>query len=99
MSSPIRADAAAGEAPPPDATADIDADVDMADDSAQQANAPAAINGASSSNPDQDMADSAPAVQSTQQNRKDATLREFMSKMDDYAPIVRRALHAQLGDY
>jgi hypothetical protein len=24
------------------------------------------------------------------QNRKDTTLREFLSKMDDYAPIVRR---------
>lgn len=24
-----------------------------------------------------------------QQNRKDVTLREFLSKMDDYAPIVR----------
>jgi transcription initiation factor TFIID subunit 10 len=25
--------------------------------------------------------------------KKDATLREFLSKMDDYAPIVRRSRH------
>jgi hypothetical protein len=28
-------------------------------------------------------------------NRKDATLREFISKMDDYAPIVRASLPAR----
>jgi hypothetical protein len=32
---------------------------------------------------------------SSHHNRKDATLREFISKMDDYAPIVRASLPAQ----
>ncbi len=30
-------------------------------------------------------------------NRKDVTLREFLSKMDDYAPIVRLAFHCPLA--
>jgi len=29
-----------------------------------------------------------PTVSASHQNRKDMTLREFLSKMDDYAPIV-----------
>jgi len=32
--------------------------------------------------------DAQPATSAAQQSRKDATLREFLSKMDDYAPIV-----------
>ena len=34
-------------------------------------------------------ADNQAPLPSAQHNRKDATLREFLSKMDDYAPIVR----------
>ena len=33
----------------------------------------------------------APAPESKVQARKDATLKEFLSKMDDYAPIVSRS--------
>ena len=32
--------------------------------------------------------DSQPITSTPHQNRKDATLKEFLSKMDDYAPIV-----------
>jgi transcription initiation factor TFIID subunit 10 len=34
----------------------------------------------------------APAPEPKVLTRKDATLKEFLSKMDDYAPIVSRAL-------
>ena len=88
MSSPAAAENSAGDAPPPQPATtegDVDLDAEMAD---TQANTSAAANGATS-NPDQEMQDSEPAPATTaQQNRKDATLREFMSKMDDYAPIV-----------
>jgi transcription initiation factor TFIID subunit 10 len=33
----------------------------------------------------------APAPEPKVQTRKDATLKEFLSKMDDYAPIVSQA--------
>lgn len=36
--------------------------------------------------------DEAPALETRIPAKKDATLREFLSKMDDYAPIVRIAL-------
>lgn len=94
MSSPAAAENTTGDAPPPlpsttegdvDVDVDVDADAEMVD---TQANASATANGATS-NPDQDMQESQAPPTAAQQNRKDATLREFMSKMDDYAPIVR----------
>lgn len=91
MSSPDAAEKSAGDVPPPQASTtegDVDLDAEMAD---TQANTSATANGAAS-NPDQEMQDSQSApTAAAQQNRKDATLREFMSKMDDYAPIVRFA--------
>lgn len=88
MSSPAPAENPAGDAPPPPQPSttegDVDLDAEMAD---TQANTSATANGATS-NPDQEMQDTQPAPAAAQQNRKDATLREFMSKMDDYAPIV-----------
>ena len=35
--------------------------------------------------------DTQPSQHAPHHNRKDVTLREFLSKMDDYAPIVRAA--------
>ena len=87
MSSPPAVDSATADAPPKDPTLeeDVEIDTEMAD---TQANAGAA-NGAPSSNTDQDMQEAQPQPTAAQHNRKDATLREFLSKMDDYAPIVR----------
>lgn len=39
----------------------------------------------------------APAVEAKLPTRKDASLKEFMSKMDDYAPIVCKR-HATSGE-
>lgn len=36
----------------------------------------------------------APVPESKLPTRKDASLKEFLNKMDDYAPIVRRSLGA-----
>jgi hypothetical protein len=88
MSSPAAAENSAGDAPPPQLSTtegDADLDAEMGD---TQANTSATANGAPS-NPDQEMQETHTASAAAQQNRKDATLREFMSKMDDYAPIVR----------
>lgn len=91
MSSPAAAETTSGDAPPPLASTtegDLDGDAEMTETQANaSASASATANGAPS-NPDQDMQEPQAPPTSTQQNRKDATLREFISKMDDYAPIV-----------
>ena len=64
---------------------DLDADMqDTQDDSATH------LQEASSSTMDHELqhGDSQPTTSFSHQNRKDTTLREFLSKMDDYAPIV-----------
>jgi hypothetical protein len=43
--------------------------------------------------------ESQPTSSLLHQNRKDTTLREFLSKMDDYAPIVRTLNSARPTDY
>jgi hypothetical protein len=64
---------------------DAGVDAEMTDNTAPAAGN-TLVNGASS-NADQDMTE-AQAPSQPQHNRKDATLREFLAKMDDYAPIV-----------
>jgi hypothetical protein len=76
---------------------DLDLDAEMQDASTQDAAA------RENDNTDQDMTaqtetqqpatGSAPSG-TAQHNRKDVTLREFLSKMDDYAPIVRSVFHS-----
>ena len=88
MSSPSPAQHTTNEAPR-DPEIDVDIDAEMTD--TQNASAPNA-NGTSSSNIDPDnppQTDNQPSTSAAHHNRKDATLREFLSKMDDYAPIVR----------
>jgi hypothetical protein len=87
MSSPTPADPSANDSIK-DPELDVDIDAEMTD--TQNASAPNA-NGASSSNIDPEYPPQADNQQPTggpHHNRKDATLREFLSKMDDYAPIV-----------
>jgi hypothetical protein len=84
MSSPTPADLPADNVPSADADADVDVDAEMTD--AQNASGPIA-NGISST-VEPDSAPEQPSTTASHHNRKDATLREFLSKMDDYAPIV-----------
>jgi hypothetical protein len=94
-SSPI-AEPAASDAPK-DPEIDVDIDAEMTD--TKPATAPNA-NGASSSNIDPDyppQQDNQPSTSSLHHNRKDATLREFLSKMDDYAPVVRLSFRKPLN--
>lgn len=62
--------------------ADLDADLDMNLDPNAQTNADA-------ENPELDTS----LPQSREPTRKDISLREFLGKMDDYAPIVRPSPH------
>lgn len=81
--------------PPPETNMEVDNDLDAAIDADINANptqpdamnldgandtGPAAANGA---------ADAAASLEARIPAKKDATLREFLGKMDDYAPIVR----------
>ena len=88
MSSPSPAQPTASDATK-DPEVDVDIDAEMGD--TQNTAAPNA-NGVPSSNPDPEhpaQTDNQPTSTAAHHNRKDATLREFLSKMDDYAPIVR----------
>jgi hypothetical protein len=64
---------------------DAGVDAEMTDN-APPAGGNTLVNGTSPT-ADQDMTE-AQAPSQPQHNRKDATLREFLAKMDDYAPIV-----------
>jgi transcription initiation factor TFIID subunit 10 len=59
--------------PDPDVDASIEQDIDMNADQAQGANADDAVD---------------PIAAAPQPSKKETSLREFLSKMDDYAPIV-----------
>ena len=68
------------------ASPENDMDAEMVD--AQQAPS-RTVNGTSSNmNTDAPAAETQPTSSGAHHNRKDATLREFLSKMDEYAPIV-----------
>jgi transcription initiation factor TFIID subunit 10 len=47
-------------------------------------------------NADEEVDPVAPAPEPKLPTRKDASLKEFLSKMDDYAPIVRGRIHCTL---
>jgi hypothetical protein len=75
-------------------TKDVDVDAEMTEtQDASAVSAPRNDNEASSGALDQDSAQPetqhATAWGLSPHNRKDVSLREFLSKMDDYAPIVR----------
>jgi hypothetical protein len=86
MSSPPAAERASSGTPQ---AAELDADVD-AEMMDTQGPPTQNINGIASSKMDTDppAQGTPPTSSGTNHNRKDATLREFLSKMDDYAPIV-----------
>lgn len=63
--------------PDPDIDASIEQDIDMNADQAQGANADDAVD---------------PIAAAPPPSKKETSLREFLSKMDDYAPIVRLTL-------
>jgi hypothetical protein len=84
MSSPTPADPPTDNVPAAEAEADVDVDAEMTD---AQNPSGATANGTSST-VEPDTAPEQPAPTASHHNRKDATLREFLSKMDDYAPIV-----------
>lgn len=70
---------------------DVDVDTEMVDTQDGSANRAAHNEAAmdpSSQSETQPATATATASSLLQQNRKDVTLREFLSKMDDYAPIV-----------
>ena len=93
MSSPTPADTTTNDAT---RNPEIDVDIDAEMTDTQTLSVPNA-NGASSSNIDPEyppQQDNQPSTTAAHHNRKDATLREFLSKMDDYAPIVRSSTHA-----
>ena len=73
---------------PVDMETDGDLDAEMGD---TQEDATAHTQDPSSSTLDHEatQTESQPTSSLPHQNRKDTTLREFLSKMDDYAPIVR----------
>lgn len=78
---------AAPEEAPKDNELDADVDAEMTD---SQVPAAPTTNGPSSNvEPDYTQQQETQATSNaSHHNRKDATLREFLSKMDDYAPIV-----------
>lgn len=66
--------------PEPDLDPSIDQDIEMnADGTAQGANADEAVD---------------PIAAAPTPSKKETSLREFLSKMDDYAPIVRPSLYS-----
>lgn len=71
---------------------DVDAEMEdqTQDDTAgtTQNNSSATLDHEMGSTQQQDLNGSGATSSLLQQNRKDVTLREFLSKMDDYAPIV-----------
>jgi len=75
-----------------EATRDVDIDTEMGD--TQEISTSRNPNETSSTTLDHEFsqAETQPASSAAHHNRKDATLREFLSKMDDYAPIVRDSL-------
>lgn len=83
-----------------DAEAEKDIDVDMGDtdmgDTGENTTAPAPEPSSSTLDHEPMQTDTQPTSSLPNQNRKDTTLREFLSKMDDYAPIVRDLGHASL---
>ena len=87
MAEPSETSPQAADAGNEDVEKDLDADMDDAGaDTAAQA--PEASTSTLDHEPMQ--TDMQPTTSSLpHQNRKDTTLREFLSKMDDYAPIVR----------
>lgn len=84
MSSPPPAEASTENAQP-EADVDVDIDAEMTD--TQNASGTIA-NGTSSTVEPDSVQETQPSTTGPHHNRKDATLREFLSKMDDYAPIV-----------
>ncbi|KZF19484.1 transcription initiation factor IID, TAF10 subunit [Xylona heveae TC161] len=71
-----------------DLDASIDADIDMGGTSSQ----PNAMNMDGAADGDDDVDPVAPAPDPRVPSKKDATLREFLGKMDDYAPIIPDAV-------
>lgn len=73
-----------------DADVELDLDTEMADTQETAPNDNVGTSSATLENefaqPEAQMANALPHL-----NRKDVTLREFLSKMDDYAPIVRES--------
>jgi hypothetical protein len=73
-----------------DVEVDIDAEMEDPQEAPEARNPIDTTSGAP--DPETAQSEAQPATTTSglqQQNRKDVTLREFLSKMDDYAPIVR----------
>jgi transcription initiation factor TFIID subunit 10 len=50
-----------------------------------------------SNKPDEEVNPVAPGPEPKEPTRKDASLKEFLAKMDDYAPIVGLSLHPRVA--
>lgn len=96
MADPPEAMPQATEAAKDDVERDIDADMGDAREDDTTTHAQETSTSTLDNEPMQ--TDTQPTSSLPHQNRKDTTLREFLSKMDDYAPIVSASVSDHLRD-